>query len=88
MAVPAGVDLKVDGGEVRAKGKMGEHMVRIGSDVAVTMEAGTLTVEPANDTPQARRMWGTARSLVEGLVRGVSEGFTINLELVGVGYRA
>jgi large subunit ribosomal protein L6 len=79
--------MTLDGELVRAKGKLGENQVRVGNDVVVTMDADSVAVQPANDTRQSRNMWGTARSLVEGLVKGVSEGFVINLELIGVGYR-
>ena len=55
---------------------------------ATTLEDGGISVQPANDTKQARAFWGMQRTLVQNLVTGVTEGFTKKLEITGVGYRA
>jgi large subunit ribosomal protein L6 len=88
VEIPSGVDVKVDGLQVTAKGKLGEESVRLTDDVVLTQEDGKLWVKPANDGARARTMWGTSRTMLQNIVTGVSEGFTYNLEITGVGYRA
>ena len=88
VAVPAGVDITIAGGELKAKGKLGQLSVTLLPDVDVTMEDGSVTVKPANDSKRAHALWGTTRALVNNAVEGVSNGFKKELELVGVGYRA
>ncbi|MBK17362.1 MAG: 50S ribosomal protein L6 [Rhodospirillaceae bacterium] len=88
VTVPDGVTLNVAGQVVTAKGKLGELSVNVVDDVEVTHEENQVRVKPRNDSPRARAMWGTTRSLVQNIVTGVAEGFSINLEIVGVGYRA
>tara|TARA_R110000787_G_scaffold116446_5_gene226706 strand:+ start:388 stop:891 length:504 start_codon:yes stop_codon:yes gene_type:complete len=86
--VPEGVTVDIAGQLVTAKGKLGELSVNLGDDVEVTREDNLLVVKPRGNSKQARTMWGTSRSLVQNIVTGVGEGFTIKLEIVGVGYRA
>ena len=71
-----------------AKGKLGELGATLTDDVDVREEDNQVWVKPRNDSMRARKMWGTARSVVQNLVTGVSEGFTKTLEISGVGYRA
>ncbi len=88
VEVPSGVDLKVDGRTVTAKGKLGQLTYEASDDVAIALEEGRVTVTPLNNSKKARAMWGTARARVQNLVTGVTDGFTKNLEITGVGYRA
>jgi len=88
VPVPAGVDVQVLADQVVAKGKLGELHLSLTPEVEVTREADTLVVKPRDESRRARTMWGTTRSLLNNLVVGVSEGFTIKLEINGVGYRA
>jgi len=88
VEVPSGVEVKIDGLTVTAKGKRGELSYTATKDVELTMEDNMVTVKPANDTKKARAMWGTARARIQNLVTGVSDGFTKDLEITGVGYRA
>jgi len=88
VAVPSGVEVRVDGSTVTAKGKLGERSVSVGSDVTVALGDDGIVVKPANDGKRARAMWGTARSLLDNLVSGVNDGFTYTLDINGVGYRA
>jgi len=86
--VPAGVEVAISGGLVSAKGKLGALDFQATGDVAITQEDGKIWVKPVNESKKARSMWGTARSRIQNMVTGVSEGFTKNLEINGVGYRA
>ncbi|MEX0695111.1 MAG: 50S ribosomal protein L6 [Rhodospirillales bacterium] len=88
VTVPNGVTVEMNGNVVTAKGKLGELSVTLTSDVKVEQADGSVTVTPLAQHKRARQMWGTARSLIDGLVTGVSEGFTRKLEITGVGYRA
>lgn len=88
VAVPSGVDVKIDGVIVTAKGKLGELSFRATEDVEITSDEGQIWVKPRNDSKRARAMWGTARARISNLVQGVSEGFTKNMEITGTGYRA
>jgi len=87
VAIPDGVTVDVAGQRVTAKGKLGELSTTVLGDVDITREGNEIRVAPRNDTLRARKMWGTARSVIDNLVTGVSEGFTRNLEVNGVGYR-
>jgi large subunit ribosomal protein L6 len=88
VVVPEGVDVRVVGLTVTAKGKLGERSITVTDDVTVKLEDGRVWVAPADDGKRARTMWGTTRSLIGSLVKGVDEGYTRILEINGVGYRA
>lgn len=88
VAVPSSVSVTVAEDKITIKGKQGELIAPLTSDVVVTFNDGKITVQPANDTKRARAMWGTVRSIVNGMVQGVDKGFTKSLEILGVGYRA
>ena len=88
VVVPAGVTVKVEGQSVAVKGPKGELSWTVSEEVAVKLEDGAITFAPVADTQRARAMWGLSRTLVDNMVTGVTQGYTQNLELVGVGYRA
>ena len=88
IEIPDGVDLKIDGQTITAKGKLGQLSFVHLDDVTVKFDDGQVTVAPANDSKRARSLWGTTRAQIQSLVTGVTEGFTKNLEINGVGYRA
>jgi large subunit ribosomal protein L6 len=88
VAVPAGVTVDIAGQQVTAKGKLGESIIVFSNEVEIGREADKVWIKPRSDSQRSRTMWGTARSLIQNMVVGVSQGFTINLEIVGVGYRA
>ena len=88
VAVPQGVEVKLAGQVISAKGKLGQGSVTLVDDISAEMQDGKISVMPRNESRHARNMWGTSRSLVNNLVQGVSTGFTQNLEINGVGYRA
>lgn len=88
VAVPAGVQVTVDGRDVTAKGKLGQLSLTVVEDVTLSFADNQITVAPANDTRRARTLWATMRTLVNNVVVGVNEGFSKSLEITGVGYRA
>ena len=87
IVIAAGVTVEVANGVVTVKGKNGQ-LTQDYSDVIVKVEEGQLTVERPSDSKDHRAKHGLYRSLISNMVTGVSEGFTKELELVGVGYRA
>src|SRR3954471_23675320 len=88
IPVPSGVDITLDGRVVRVKGPQGSLEREIPGEITVRQEDSTLLVERPNDERHNRALHGLTRSLVNNLVVGVSAGFTKELEIVGVGYRA
>lgn len=88
VQLPEGVSVSISGTIVSAKGKLGELSVVLTDDVTVKQEDGMIVVAPVDDSQKARAMWGTARSRINNLVEGVSEGYTKKLEINGTGYRA
>lgn len=87
ISIPAGVTVEVTNTEVTVKGKLGQLKQEY-IDVTVVVEEGQLVVERPSDSKEHRSKHGLYRSLINNMVIGVSEGFTKELELVGVGYRA
>lgn len=88
VAVPAGVTVDVIGQTIKAKGKRGELSLVVPDDIAISRDGDKISVLPKVMTKRNRMLWGTARNNLRNIVRGVSDGFTINLEINGVGYRA
>jgi large subunit ribosomal protein L6 len=88
ISIPAGVTVELKGQHLKAKGKRGELQLTVHDDVSVARDGDKLVFQPRSDSRRARMQWGTARNLASNVVRGVSEGFTVNLEINGVGYRA
>jgi len=88
IAIPAGVDVTIEGQNVRVKGPKGELSRTLHQEVIVRREDGTLYVERPSDAPVHRALHGLSRTLVANMVEGVTTGFTKVLEIVGVGYRA
>lgn len=87
--LPAGVTVKVDTGNVvKVKGPLGELAQKVDADITVTVEGNVLTVTRPTDQPRHRSLHGLYRALIQNMVTGVSTGFTVKQELVGVGYRA
>ena len=87
VAIPEGVTIDVTDSVITVKGKLGE-LTQDYSDVSVKVEDGNVLVTRSSDTKDHRAKHGLYRSLVNNMIEGVSQGFTKELELVGVGYRA
>jgi large subunit ribosomal protein L6 len=88
ITVPSGVEVTIDGADVRVKGPKGQLEHRVVGDVTVAREGDTLTVTRADDSRSNRSLHGLQRTLLANMVVGVSEGFAKELEIIGVGYRA
>ena len=88
VAVPAGVTPTIEGKTLSVKGPKGTLSLAMRDEISYTLEDGSISVMPANETKQARAFWGMQRTLVQNLVTGVTEGFSKKLLITGVGYRA
>jgi large subunit ribosomal protein L6 len=88
VELPAGVTASVSGQMIEVKGPKGTLSFTATDDVDIKLDGGVVSVRPRGSSKRARQQWGLSRTMVANLVQGVSGGFTKNLELVGVGYRA
>jgi large subunit ribosomal protein L6 len=88
VPLPQGVQVTLQGRTLVAKGRLGELRLPLTDDVEVEIQDSQVAVTPRRDDRRSRTMWGTTRSLVNGMVTGVSAGFTRNMEITGTGYRA
>ena len=88
VSLPSGVSVKLEDGNVlKVKGPLGEMSQKIDPDIKVTIEDNEIKFERPTDQPRHRSMHGLYRALVNNMVIGVSKGFSITQEFVGVGYR-
>ena len=88
VPIPQGVEIQRDGNVVRVKGPKGEISSRIPPGLTVTIEQKELRIARSSEEPQDRAYHGLLRSLVANAVQGVTKGFSRDLEIVGVGYKA
>lgn len=86
--IPAGVTATLDGQVITVKGPKGELTRTLHPDMKVTVQDNVITVERPNDEKNNRALHGLTRALIANMIKGVTEGFKKELEIVGVGYRA
>ena len=87
LTIPENVSVDVNGKNVTVKGPKGELSLTLSNDVDVKVDGNTLTVLKLKNNKIANQMHGTTNSLIENMIIGVSQGYTKELEAVGVGYR-
>lgn len=88
VAIPSGVQVNVQGSNVHVKGPKGEMKRTFSSLVGIAMENGQVVISRNSDAAAERALHGTTRAVIANMVRGVSSGFSVVLEVEGVGYRA
>lgn len=88
VTIPKGVEVKAETGRVRVKGPKGELVSAIPAGLTVSVAEGQVKIARANDEPHTRACHGLLRSLVANSVEGVTKGFSRELEISGVGYKA
>jgi large subunit ribosomal protein L6 len=88
ITIPSGVDVTIDGRRVAVKGPKGELEIHAPVEITVARDGDEVLVTRPDDERRNRALHGLTRSLVNNMVVGVSEGFSRDLEIVGVGYRA
>ncbi|HEU4319373.1 MAG TPA: 50S ribosomal protein L6 [Acidimicrobiia bacterium] len=86
--LPDGVDVKIDGTTVKVKGSKGELERSFNERIGFDLDGGVLTVTRPDDARESRALHGLSRALLSNMVVGVSDGFSKELEIHGVGYRA
>jgi large subunit ribosomal protein L6 len=87
VALPTGVDVSIEGREVRVRGPKGELSLLVAEPIEVSQTDGVITVTRPSDEGHVRALHGLSRTLVANMVTGVTEGYSKTLEIVGVGYR-
>jgi large subunit ribosomal protein L6 len=88
ISLPKGVEVQFAQQVVKVKGPLGELHRTLDPAITVAVQDGTVVLERASDEKQHRALHGLSRALVANMVKGVSDGYTVEQELVGVGYRA
>ena len=88
IQVPSGVDVKIDGHHITVKGPKGTLEREIHKDMTASLDNGVITVTRPSDDKEHRSLHGLTRTLIENMVVGVTNGFSKELEVNGVGYRA
>ena len=88
VALPQGVEVTFNSGEVYVKGKLGELKQDIAEGISIEVTDNEVLLSRSNETKDLKAKHGLYRSLVQNMVVGVSEGYTIKQELIGVGFRA
>ena len=88
IEIPQGVEVKIDGQTVIAKGPQGEEKVEVRPEIAVKIEDNQIILSKVGESRETDALYGLSRTLVANAVQGVKEGFVKNLEIQGVGYRA
>lgn len=87
IAVPAGVEVTINGGTVTVKGPKGTLTETFHSGISIKNEGGFIVVERPNDDKEYRALHGLTRTLIANMVEGVTKGYSKKLEIVGVGYK-
>lgn len=88
ITVPAGVDVNINGADIKVKGAKGELAITLPAGITAKIEDADLSLARPDDERESKALHGLSRSLVNNMIIGVSEGFRKELEIVGVGYRA
>lgn len=88
VEIPSGVEVTIANQVLTAKGSKGTLTVPLTDLVEVTQDNGAVTVKPRDESKRAHTMWGTTRSLINNAIVGATKGFTVRMEINGVGYRA
>ena len=88
VAVPAGVTANIEGRVLSVKGPKGTLTLQLADEVSYEINDGGISVQPVNDSKRSRSFWGMQRTLVQNLITGVTDGYSKQLQITGVGYRA
>ena len=87
ISIPSGVDVNIEGNNIKAKGPLGELSLDFKDSIEVSINSGTIICERKTDDRESRSMHGLYRSLISNIIEGITSGFEIKLEVVGIGYK-
>ena len=88
VSLTQGAKVEISGLNIKVHGTKGTLEKKFAGDIMIEQTGENIVVKPLNDTSAAKAMWGTARSIINSMVKGVTVGFSEELEVNGVGYRA
>jgi large subunit ribosomal protein L6 len=88
VPVPTGVTVNLSGQNISVKGPKGELKFALVEHVLAKLEGGKVAVDPRDQTKLARSCWGMSRTMISNMIKGVTQGYSRQLEINGVGYRA
>tara|TARA_B110000879_G_scaffold39792_1_gene55873 strand:- start:3227 stop:3739 length:513 start_codon:yes stop_codon:yes gene_type:complete len=88
VSISQGVDVSIENNIVTVKGKLGELTQKISDGITIKIEDGIITLDRTSESKDHKAQHGLMRALINNMIEGVSKGWTKDLELVGVGYRA
>ena len=88
ITVPAGIDVTIDGQKITVKGPKGTLERTVNDNISIKLENGVIVVARPNDEKENRSLHGLTRTLINNMIEGVSNEFSKQLEINGVGYRA
>ena len=87
ISLPSGVNVTLNGQDVAVKGPKGQLAWKVVEEIEVKQEGNVISISPRGDTQRHKAMWGLSRTLIANMVKGVTDGYEMTLEMVGVGYR-
>lgn len=87
ITIPAGVEVKIDGGAVTVKGPLGTLARDFPRTVAIAVDASQLSAKPIKETNEFKAIWGTTSAHLRNMVQGVTKGFSKQLIIEGIGYK-
>jgi len=88
ISIPQGVEVNIENQSIQVKGKLGSLRREFPSQIQISREGDHLVLIPRGKAKDSAALWGLSRALLNNMVKGVSEGFTKTVEIIGVGYRA
>ena len=88
IKLPSGVEAKISGRKLSIKGKKGELTLDVSNDIKTEMKDGAIVLSKLNESKSAKMMWGTTSSLIRGMIKGVTDGYSKRMIIDGVGFRA
>ncbi len=88
ITIPSGVEVKMDGTLISVKGPKGDLSMEVRPEIKVEITDGVLTVTPFKENKKTKALWGMTRALINNMIEGVVNGYTVKLQIEGVGYRA
>ena len=87
ISVPSGVNVTLAGQDVTVKGPKGQLAWKVVEEIEVKQDGNVIQITPRGESQRHKAMWGLSRTLINNMVKGVTEGYEQTLEMVGVGYR-